>query len=107
MWKRPPVNLRIVLGVSLAVFAGGIAALSFAGKAPAWDRLPALHATATSPAPAVRPLVMPIGTNLDTLAYWSPELPVLDLMKSAGPWVAHSDTAYDTGEPIPLDAQGW
>lgn len=106
MGKRPSVSPRIVFGLSLIALAGGVAALSFAGKAPAWDRLPVHHGTAPQP-PAIRPLAMPIGTNLDALSYWSPALPLLDLMKSAGPWVPHSDTTYDTGDPIQLDPQGW
>ncbi len=106
MGSLPPAGPRIVLSLSLAVVASGLAVMAFAGKAPAWDRLP-LSRAAAPVAPVARPSTMPLGTNLDALAYWSPAFPLLDLMKSAGPWVAHSDDSYDTGEPIPLDAQGW
>jgi hypothetical protein len=48
-----------------------------------------------------------IGTNLDGLAYWSPALPTIDLVRSAGEWVPQNDAEYDTGEPISLNANGW
>ncbi|QXQ08099.1 hypothetical protein KX816_09050 [Sphingosinicellaceae bacterium] len=48
-----------------------------------------------------------IGTNLDGLAYWSPALPVIDLVKASGQWLPQSDATYDTGEPVPRDARGW
>lgn len=48
-----------------------------------------------------------LGTNLDGLAYWNPGLPVIDLMKSASRWLPQTDSAYDTGEAVPLDAGGW
>jgi hypothetical protein len=48
-----------------------------------------------------------IGTNLDGLAYWSPALPVIDLVKASGHWLPQSDTVYDTGEAIPRNARGW
>lgn len=54
-----------------------------------------------------RRAVMPIGTNLDALSYWSPALPLLDLMKTAGKWTAHSDAIFDTGDDVPVDAKGW
>ena len=57
MGKRPSVSPRIVFGLSLIALAGGAAALSFAGKAPAWDRLPVHHGSAPQP-PAIRPLAM-------------------------------------------------
>lgn len=59
------------------------------------------------PPPAARSAVMPMGTNLDGLYYWSPGLPVIDLMKSAGNWLPQRDGEYDTGERVALDADGW
>ncbi len=57
---------------------------------------------------ATRPVrSMMMGTNLDGLAYWNTGLPMLDLMKSAGHWLPQNAQEYDTGEPLPLDAEGW
>lgn len=48
-----------------------------------------------------------IGTNLDGLAYWSPALPVIDLVKASGRWLPQTDASYDTGEAVPHDTHGW
>lgn len=50
---------------------------------------------------------LPVGTNLDQLNYWSPMLPMLDLSRSSEKWLPQTDTAWNTGEAIPLDANGW
>lgn len=55
----------------------------------------------------VHPAIMPVGTNLDGLAYWNPGLAVLDVMKASGRWLPQTEAEYDTGEPILLDAHGW
>src|SRR5262245_61311623 len=48
--------------------------------------------------PAVRSAV---GTNLDPVIHYSPQLPFADVMKSAAPW------ASGDNRPLDLDARGW
>ncbi len=48
-----------------------------------------------------------IGTNLDGLAYWSPALPTIDLIRSADHWLPQNDAEYNTGERVSLDSHGW
>jgi len=57
-----------------------------------------------------------MGMNLFTLAYWSRELPFMDLFKTAGPWVTQNmpggsgkQGVWDTGRihDIPLDDDGY
>lgn len=50
---------------------------------------------------------LPVGTNLDPLAYWSPMLPTLDVVKSGDKWLPQTLGEWNTGEPVPLDARGW
>ncbi|MFD1952562.1 hypothetical protein ACFSGX_17425 [Sphingomonas arantia] len=63
--------------------------------------------SAVEPRPPARRAVLPIGTNLDGLAYWNPGLAMLDLMKSSSGWLPQTATEYDTGEPVALDRAGW
>ena len=52
-----------------------------------------------------------IGTNLDFVSIWSPQLPFVDLMKSASPWtsaqIARQNTQWDDQQKIDLDENGW
>src|SRR5260221_14452769 len=52
---------------------------------------------------------IPLGINLAGIAYWSPEQPFLNIFKTAGPWITHSSTQWDTGEEayLQLDASGY
>ena len=43
----------------------------------------------------------PIGTNLDAITYWSPQLPFVNVMKSASGWGSND------GKPLDLDQNGW
>jgi hypothetical protein len=51
----------------------------------------------------------PLGINLNGVSYYSPEQPFLNIFKTAGPWITHSSTQWDTGEEeyIQLDASGY
>src|SRR5205823_11532698 len=42
-----------------------------------------------------------VGTNLEGISYWTPQLPFVDVMKSSSQW-GSSD-----GNPLDLDANGW
>lgn len=58
-------------------------------------------AAGQSPTHGVR---SPVGTNLAPVVYWSPQLPFVDIMKSASAW-----TSGDRGDSqsLDLDANGW
>jgi hypothetical protein len=62
----------------------------------------ALATRSTSPS-----LRSPIGTNLDGIAYWSPEIPFVDVMKSSSGWISGDSSAWDNGKPLDLDSNGW
>src|SRR6185503_1102949 len=49
----------------------------------------------------------PIGTNLELLAYWSPQLPFVDVMKSSSEWMSGDAKDWGGGPPLDLDADGW
>lgn len=53
----------------------------------------------------------PLGINLAKVAYWSTEVPFLDLMHTPKQWITHtnSDDPWDTNEEqyLDLDADGW
>jgi len=49
----------------------------------------------------------PIGTNLELLAYWSPQLPFVDVMKSSSEWMSGDAKDWGRGPPLDLDANGW
>ena len=61
---------------------------------------PSVPASATTLARTF-PLRSAIGTNLDAINYWSPQVPFVDVMKSAAEWSASDGAALD------LDADGW
>lgn len=52
-----------------------------------------------------------VGTNLDFASMWSPQLPFVDVMKSATPWIsadiATQNTVWNNQKAIDLDANGW
>jgi len=48
-----------------------------------------------------------IGTNLDPVAAWTPELPFVDVMKASTDWISGDNTRWDNGQPLNLDANGW
>jgi hypothetical protein len=49
----------------------------------------------------------PIGTNLELLSYWSPQLPFVDVMKSSNEWFSGDASNWGGGPPLDLDANGW
>jgi hypothetical protein len=49
----------------------------------------------------------PIGTNLEMLAYWSPQVPFVDVMKSSSDWLSGDARDWGGGPPPDLDADGW
>src|SRR5688572_1747555 len=51
----------------------------------------------------------PLGINLAAVADWSTELPFVDVFRTSREWISQSRTsgAWDTGEPLDLDADGW
>jgi hypothetical protein len=53
------------------------------------------------------PLRSPIGTNLEALSYWSPEVPFVDVMKSSSEWFSGTAADWGGGGPLDLDANGW
>jgi hypothetical protein len=50
-----------------------------------------------------------LGTNLQGISYWSSEQPFLNAFATAGGWITHSNSTWDTGEEkyLNLDANGW
>src|SRR5262245_31092471 len=51
----------------------------------------------------------PLGTNLNGVTYWSPELPFLNIFKTASSWITGTISTWDTGEQnlLVLDANGY
>jgi hypothetical protein len=49
----------------------------------------------------------PIGTNLDGIAHWSPQIPFVDVMKSSSPWISGDASTWDNGKAFNLDTNGW
>ena len=68
---------------------------------------------ATAGGPALRGpafqagLRSPVGTNLEMLAYWSPQVPFVDVMKSSSEWLSGNAKDWGGGPPLDLDANGW
>jgi hypothetical protein len=60
--------------------------------------------SAASADPRVRTAV---GTNLNGIDYWSPQLPFLDVMKSSSDWISGDRSTWDNGQPLDKDANGW
>ena len=48
-----------------------------------------------------------VGTNLNSITYYSTEVPFVDIMKSASAWVSGDATTWDNGQALALDANGW
>src|SRR5688572_27662004 len=48
-----------------------------------------------------------IGTNLELLSYWSPQVPFVDVMKSSSEWLSGDMKSWGPGAPLDLDANGW
>jgi len=48
-----------------------------------------------------------VGTNLEAVAYWTAQLPFVDVMKTAGDWISGDSNQWDNGQPLNLDANGW
>jgi hypothetical protein len=48
-----------------------------------------------------------IGTNLELLSYWSPQVPFVDVMKSSSEWLSGDAKNWGGGGPLDLDANGW
>jgi hypothetical protein len=49
----------------------------------------------------------PVGTNLELLSYWSPQVPFVDVMKSSSEWMSGVGQDWGGGPPLDLDANGW
>jgi O-antigen ligase len=51
----------------------------------------------------------PLGINLNGVSYYSPEQPFLNIFKTSGAWITHSNTQWNTGEEqyLQLDASGY
>jgi len=49
----------------------------------------------------------PVGTNLELLSYWSPQVPFVDVMKSSNEWFSGDAKDWGGGPPLDLDANGW
>ena len=56
------------------------------------------------PTPTQQP---PLGVNLGTFGYWSPEWVVLDGMKSSGGWYTQCNKYRPDGNPSSCPASGW
>jgi hypothetical protein len=48
-----------------------------------------------------------VGTNLDGIAYWSPQIPFIDVMKMSSPWISGDSSTWDNGQALDLDSNGW
>jgi hypothetical protein len=134
-WQSQPTAVsylvqRTASGIPDASFDAGnhTNAMDFAGIAPSYSyKLLAIDAAGNQTqvgslsytAPAVllasfasvaglRPqLRSALGTNLNDVAYFSPELPFVDVMKSSSRWISGDNLVFDNGLPLDLDANGW
>jgi hypothetical protein len=96
--RKPRFWLAVGLSIGLLGLAGVLAAR--------W----AVDATAApaSGGPAFQDrLRSPIGTNLEALSYWSPQVPFVDVMKSSSEWLSGDAKDWGGGPPLDLDANGW
>ncbi len=59
--------------------------------------------------PVPNAAVNALGTNLDAVVDFSPQMPFVDLFKASRPWYGQADGTFDTNEAnlLDLDAQGW
>jgi hypothetical protein len=86
--RKPRLSLAVRLSIGLLALAG---LLPTASGGPAFqDRLRS-----------------PIGTNLESLSYWSPQVPFVDVMKSSSEWLSGDAKDWGGGPPLDLDANGW
>ncbi len=51
----------------------------------------------------------PLGVNLNSINYWSSELPFINVFVSNSGWITHSGSTWDTNEEkyLNLDSNGW
>ena len=69
---------------------------------------PATVRTAAAAARGLPPqLRSPMGTNLESVSYWSPQLPFVDVMKFSGDWISGDNANWDNGQTLNLDNNGW
>ena len=83
------------LALALALAAAAASASGASDSEP--SRLAAFHGQLRSA----------IGTNLDAITYWSPQVPFVDVMKSSSAWMSGDAKKWDGGPPLELDAHGW
>jgi hypothetical protein len=48
-----------------------------------------------------------LGTNLEAISYWSPQIPFVNVMKSSSGWISGDGSAWDNGKALDLDVNGW
>ncbi len=48
-----------------------------------------------------------VGTNLTGVVDWSSEWPFVDAFRASRPWIAGSETEWDDGREVLVDARGW
>lgn len=48
-----------------------------------------------------------LGINFYSIVDWNRDLPFVDMMKMARPWIPQREGVWDTREPLPLDAEGY
>lgn len=48
-----------------------------------------------------------VGTNLDAVTYYSPQIPFVDVMKSSSHWISGDKAHWNNGQELDLDARGW
>jgi hypothetical protein len=77
-------------------------ALLFAGSAPSTSLSPAAAGEV-----AQLKLRSALGTNLEAVSHWSPQLPFVDVMKSSSEWWSGDAATWDNKRPLDLDANGW
>jgi hypothetical protein len=83
----------------------------YGGTRAAWALLVGLscwgcYALPEAPKPADNSTAV-LGTNLNVVAYWSPELTGVDLFKSASPFFSGSDEEWEDARSLDLDEHGW
>ncbi len=64
------------------------------------DARPVLTALGADPSSA-------LGTNLSEFRDWSAEWSMIDAFKQSRPWISGTAQAWQTDEPLDLDARGW
>ena len=69
--------------------------------------LSAQMSTLTAKANTVDNQSSPLGANLHTMAEWSSEYTFADAFLQSGEWLAQRDGAWNTGETLDLDENGW